>query len=233
MELELWHQSPAVPAAPGELRGSPIHSHISTTVFPQTNLGPIKTFFEGESFMRKLCSSVFISTLVWLSASLKGHETLGLGGSTQAFSSLAKSRINISWFGEMKFQMSSSEWPHYGKNISFVCQCYFLFLSCLICSHFCNTAHREKNSWCTGSPLYLHQKSALFRKLKPQQTCRGWKCLAKHFGRLRQKRVFVRKEGLHVSCLKPAEHTAMQKGFLLKLLLSCFENQIFSLSSTF
>lgn len=109
--------------------------------------------------------------------------------------------------------MSSSEWPHYGKNISFVCQCYFLFLSCLICSHFCNTAHRENNSWCSASPLSLHQKSALLRKLKPQQTCRGWKCLAKHFSR-----VFVCKEGLHVSCLKPAEHTAVQNGFLLKLL---------------
>lgn len=118
----------------------------------------------------------------------------------------------------MKFQMSSFEWPHYGKNISFVCQCYFLFSSCLICSHFCNIAHREKNSRCSGSPLSLHQKSALLRKLKPQQTCRGWKCLAKHFSRLRQKRGFVCKEGLHVSCFRPAEHTAVKKGFLLKLL---------------
>lgn len=118
----------------------------------------------------------------------------------------------------MKFQMSSSEWPHYGKNISFVCQCYFLFSSCLICSHFCNTAHREKNSWCSGSPL-SDSEICSFKKAKTQQTCRGWKCLARHFSRLRQKRVFVCKEGLHVSCLKPAELTAVQKGFLLELLL--------------
>lgn len=43
--LELQHPAPAVPDAPGELRGSQVHSHMSTTVFPQVILGPIKQRF--------------------------------------------------------------------------------------------------------------------------------------------------------------------------------------------
>lgn len=65
------HPAPAVPDAPGELRESQVHSHMSATVFPQAVLGPVKQHFLKELY-EKTCSSVFISTLVWLSASLEG-----------------------------------------------------------------------------------------------------------------------------------------------------------------